>query len=43
MVNINDEKKFKDYLIICVENGEILMIEGVENEIDPILDPVLEK
>lgn len=42
-VNIYDEKKFKDSLTRCVENGEVLIIEGIDNEIDPILDPILEK
>ena len=26
-----------------MENGEILIVEGIENDIDPILDPILEK
>ena len=43
VVNINDEKKFRDGLTRCVENGEVLIIEGVEDEVDPILDSVLEK
>lgn len=36
--------RFKDmYLKFCVEGGKTLIIEGIENEVDPILDPVLEK
>ena len=42
-VNIYEEKKFKDGLTRCIENGEVLIIEGIENELDPILDPILEK
>jgi len=26
-----------------MEEGKTLVIEGIENEVDPILDPVLEK
>lgn len=43
VVNINEEKKFRDGLTRCVENGEVIIIEGIESEVDPILDPVLEK
>ena len=36
--------KLKDlYLKHCMEEGKTLIIEGIENEVDPILDPVLEK
>ena len=36
--------KFKDrYLKPCMENGKTMIIEGIENEVDPMLDPVLEK
>lgn len=42
-VNISDEKKFKENLVKCIENGEVLILEGIENEVDPILDPLLEK
>lgn len=36
--------KFKDWFLkFCLENGKTLVIEGIENEVDPILDPVLEK
>ena len=36
--------KFKDrFLKFCMENGKTLIVEGIENEVDPILDPVLEK
>jgi dynein heavy chain len=43
VANINEEKKFRDGLVKCVENGEVLILEGIEGEVDPILDPVLEK
>ena len=43
VVNINEDKKFRDALTRCVENGEVLIIEGLESEVDPILDPILEK
>jgi len=36
--------KFKDmFLKHCMENGNTLIIENIENEVDPILDPVLER
>lgn len=36
--------KFKDgFLKHCMENGNTLIIENIENEVDPMLDPVLEK
>jgi len=43
VVNVNNEKKFRDGLSMTVENGEVLIIEGIEGDVDPILDPVLEK
>lgn len=36
--------KFKDlYLRFCMEEGKTLIIENIKNEVDPMLDPVLEK
>lgn len=36
--------KFKDgFLKFCMEEGKTLIIENIENEVDPMLDPVLEK
>lgn len=36
--------KFKDmFLKYCMEEGKTLIIENIENEVDPMLDPVLEK
>ena len=36
--------KFKDnFLKYCMEEGRCLIIENIENEVDPMLDPVLEK
>lgn len=43
MANIKEEKKFRDYLTQSIENGNVLILEGVESEVDPIMDPVLEK
>jgi dynein heavy chain len=43
IANINAEKKFRDALNATIELGIVLMIEGIEGEVDPILDPVLEK
>ena len=37
------DKYFKDNLKLCLENGLSMLIEGIENELDPVLDPVLEK
>lgn len=31
------------FLKYCMENGCTLIIENIENEVDPMLDPVLEK
>ena len=39
---INDPK-LKDKLELCMSDGLALVIIGVEEEIDPMLDPVLEK
>lgn len=36
-------KDFRDQLKTCLEFGLSLLIEGVENEVDPCLDPILEK
>ena len=33
--------KFIDTLRFCLENGMSLLIENIENELDPELDPVL--
>ena len=36
--------KIKDlYLKFWLENGKTLIVEGIENEVEPIVDPVLEK
>lgn len=43
LANINNPK-FKDqFLKFCLEEGKPLIIEGIENEVDPLMDPVLEK
>lgn len=31
------------FLRYCMEDGKCLIIENIENEVDPMLDPVLEK
>ena len=36
--------KFKDFnLKFCMEEGRCLIVENIENEVDSMLDPVLEK
>ena len=35
--------KLKDTLEFCMSEGKALIIVGVEEELDPLLDPVLEK
>jgi dynein heavy chain len=37
------DNKLKDKLEFCMGNGKSLLIVGVEDEIDPMLDPVMEK
>ena len=37
------DTKLKDKLELCMADGLALIIVGVEEEIDPMLDPVLEK
>ena len=35
--------KFMDIVRFCLENGRSLLIENIENEVDPEIDPILEK
>ena len=43
LANLNNPK-FKDFFLkYCLEEGKTIVIEGIENEVDPVLDPVLEK
>jgi len=42
LVTISDPK-LKDKLEFCMSDGKSLVIVGVEDEIDPMLDPVMEK
>ena len=42
LVELSDPK-LKDKLELCMSNGKSLIIVGVEDEIDPMFDPVLEK
>ena len=43
IVSPNEEKKVKDGLRYCIEEGEVLILEGIISEVDPSFDPVLEK
>jgi dynein heavy chain len=43
IVNPTEERKMKDALRYCIEGGEIFILEGIVSEVDPMLDPVLEK
>jgi len=37
-------KRFKDFILkTCMEDGLPLLIEGIENEVDNMLDPILDK
>eukprot|EP00916_Digyalum_oweni_P009684 GHVL01016321.1.p1 GENE.GHVL01016321.1~~GHVL01016321.1.p1 ORF type:complete len:1870 (+),score=456.95 GHVL01016321.1:3343-8952(+) len=36
-------KYLKDNMVFCIENGLPMVVEDVEEEIDPLLDPVLER
>jgi hypothetical protein len=38
-----EDRKFKDTLINCMDNGEVMIIENIISEVDPFLDPILEK
>jgi dynein heavy chain len=40
--NINNPK-LKDYIKMPIENGVAALVEGIENEVDPLFDPILEK
>jgi len=43
-ITTQSHPKFKDFFLkFSMEEGKTLIIEGIENEVDPILDPVLEK
>ena len=42
LVELSDPK-LKDKLEFCMSHGKSLIIVGVEDELDPLLDPVLEK
>ena len=44
MLKINEcDLKLKEKLEFCMDSGNIFVIVGVEDEIDPMLDPVMEK
>jgi dynein heavy chain len=38
-----NHKNFKDDVRFCIDEGKPLLVEGIENEVDPGMDPVLEK
>jgi len=39
-----DNKRFKDFILKnCMEEGKCLFIDGIYEEVDPIIDPILEK
>jgi len=40
--NINNPR-LKDLIKIPIQNGWPVLIEGIENEVDPMFDPILEK
>lgn len=42
ITNLND-KYMKDKIGNCIEGGDACLIQNIENEMDPMLDPVLEK
>lgn len=36
--------KFKEFFLkYCLENGKTLIVENIEQEVDSVMDPVLEK
>lgn len=43
IANPNEDKKVKDALNYCISEGEVFILEGITGEVDPSLDPVLEK
>ena len=44
MLKINEcDLKLKEKLEFCMDSGNIFVIVGVEDKIDPMLDPVMEK
>jgi dynein heavy chain len=41
--NPSEERKIKEGLKYCLEEGEVFILEGITGEVDPFFDPVLEK
>ena len=37
------EKNFRNHLEDCMSYGKPMLIENIEEELDPVLDPILEK
>ena len=43
-ISTSTHPKFKDWFLkYSLENGKVLLVEGIENEVDPIPGPVLDK
>jgi dynein heavy chain len=43
ITTLNDPKFKEKFLKYCMDDGKTLIIENIENEVDPMLDPVLER
>lgn len=42
-MSINDKKELTKKLEECFKNGHSLLIENINEELDPLLDPILQK
>ena len=43
MVTTLNDKNFRNHLEDCMSFGKPMLIENIEEELDPLLDPILEK